>query len=518
MKSGHIHTRWLTQSLRDEAGIILAVCISAFVMPLDITVVSLALPAINRDLNITFAEQQAILSGYSVAFTLMIVLAGKLCEQLGVRRTFNYGWLGFALSSGAIAYVMHPAWLGMFRVLQGGAGAIVLISAAATATSPLFKGQRSRNVIALFTCSIGAGTALGPFAGAVALDLLDWRWIFLVNVPLFLIVMFLSREPMPRAGRAYKREAQTRNPLTAMPTIMLLASAVCAFFLFGTDAHEHTTSLILAPLLVACLGLFLYFERKSTTPIIDWKLFRIRQFVVVQLMAVAIGVAFWATLLFLPIFLQVGGDLGAVDAAKALLPSTAPLFVFPAVGAWLAGRVDLRTFFCIGIALIALGAALMIRAIDHPFSAWYMTAQFLSGAGAGLINSELTNQSVRAVPPDFASQASSANMAVRHIAFTLGTLVIAAVISIAIHHGLRDTGAGTANMPVGIASLIATGHFEAAKTALDSIGFDQSSEVIRRLYTNAIKYALTVSALFGITGLLIAAAALTRKEKTNDGK
>ena len=201
---------------------LVAVSIATFMVPLDITVVAVALPDIGRSLHASFAEIQWVVNAYTLTFGAFLLAGGSLADLLGRRRVFVVGLCLFTFSSLLCGFALNPLMLNLSRGAQG-IGAAFLFSAALALLAQEFQGRTRATVFSLWAAVLGMGIALGPLIGGAVTGWLGWKWAFLINVPIGVMTIALtllfkiqeSRDPNAR-GVDWVGLATSRLPAASL--------------------------------------------------------------------------------------------------------------------------------------------------------------------------------------------------------------------------------------------------------------------------------------------------------------
>jgi EmrB/QacA subfamily drug resistance transporter len=404
---------------------LLVVSTAVFMLPLDYTVVAVALHDIERDLHASFVDLQWVVNGYTLAFASFVLASGSLADLFGRRRVFMLGMLLFGASSLASGLAPTPLVLNLARGLLG-IGAALMYAACLPLLVVEFDGAERARAFGVFGAVVGIGAALGPFLGGIVVDRFGWRWAFLVNVPVIAVLLVLAR--------AYI--AESRNPAVDRVDWIGLASFTLACFCMfyavigGNDAGWTSVPIIAA--LALALALFIVFvaaELRVAQPMMDLRLFRDPTFVGANTTPVVLAVSFWSLFLYFPLYYQ--GVLGysPLQAGAAVLPFALPMFFMGPAGAWLAQRVPSNVLLAAGQLLVGLGAALML--VPEAGAGWraYAAGALLCGCGNGLINGEMNNVALSLVPVERSGMASGINGTARQVGIALGFAGLGAILS-----------------------------------------------------------------------------------------
>jgi EmrB/QacA subfamily drug resistance transporter len=417
-------------ALRSPTGrIALAATVAATSMvSLDATIVNVALPHIGDDLHADVTALQWVLTGYLLALASLILLGGALGDRLGRRRIFLVGTAWFAGASLLCGVAPSIGVLVAARILQGVGGALLTPGSLAILQSSFREGDRAAAVGAWSGLG-GIAGAIGPFVGGVLVDGPGWRWAFLINVPVAVLVIVFARAAVPETRDTH---AATRlDGRGAAYAVIALAIGTWALTEAGARGWGDGGVLAAAAAAIVATAGFVAHLRRTPDPLVPPALFRNRTFTVVNLGTVflyaAIGLAF-----FLVAYeLQVAAGWSALSAGLALLPTTALLLVLSARSGALAQRIGPRLQLTVG-PLVAGAGLLLLTRIDSP-TTW--TTDVLPGAlvfGLGLATfvAPLTATVMAAADPDHVSIASGVNNALARAAGLAGLAVVPVVAAL----------------------------------------------------------------------------------------
>lgn len=408
-----------------RARVVLAVAVLAsFVAFLDGTIVNVALPAISRELGGGLGTQQWVVDAYLITLGALMLVAGSISDAFGRILVLRIGLIGFAAASVAIALAPDPTLLIVARAVQGAAGAFLVPSSLALLTAT-FSGPAQARAIGQWTALTTVATFVGPLVGGLFVDLLSWRWAFLINVlPIALTLMLLPRmglQDTPRAGARI-------DWLGASLCTLGLGAAV--FALIEQPRLGWTSPAIWMPLAggVALFALFLLRQRTAAAPILPLDLFRVRTFWTGNLATAFVYAALSLNGFVVGIYLQQGAGLGATAAGLAGLPISILMVLLSARMGTLAGRWGARLFMTVG-PLVMAGGSLLLLTVAHEFSYWWqvLPGMIVFGLGLSITVSPLTAAILGSIEPARSGIASAVNNAVSRVA---GLLAVAAVSSI----------------------------------------------------------------------------------------
>jgi EmrB/QacA subfamily drug resistance transporter len=406
---------------------LVATILGSTVVFLDGTVVNVALPAIGGDLDAGLAGQQWVVEAYLLTMVSLLLVGGSLGDQLGRRRMFVAGLLGFGATSVLCALAPSDEFLVAARALQGIAGAL-LVPGSLAIVAATFEGAERGRAVGTWTAWTGIATVLGPAGGGALIGLLSWRAIFWVNLPLIAATVALTLHAVEesRDPDAFRGIDWTGIALSAAG----LGGPV--FALIEQPTHGWGDPLVWAPLLggIACFALFLLFEARARQPMLDLGLFRIRNFAVANLTTLAAYAGLIGGLFFVALFLQQVAGYSALEAGLATTPVSIMLFLLSPRFGRLASGTGPRLPMTAGPIVGGLGLLLMLRVGS---SADYVTevlpAILVFGLGLAATVAPLTATVLDSVEERRVGIASGVNNGVSRVAGLLAIAVLGAVIS-----------------------------------------------------------------------------------------
>lgn len=417
--------------------VLLATVLGSGAAFLDATVVTVALPRLGDDLGAGFSTLQWVLDGYLLALGSLVLVGGALADALGRRRVLLVGLGGFLVASLACGLAPGGGTLVAARVVQGAFAALLTPASLAVLATTFGPDERGRAIGAWSGLS-GVTTAVGPFVGGWLVDTASWRWVFLLNVPVLLVAVAVTRAAVPA----------DRGALAGLPLRRVLG----AVDLPGAALTVLGLGLLVGPLIeaarlpgwavavgalagLAVLAGFVAYERRAPRPMLPPGLFAIRTFAAANAVTFAVYAALAAASFLLTLVLQRALGWSALAAGASLVPITGTLLVLsPRVGAVLP-RVGPRPLLTAGPVLAAGGLALLSRV--GPGDAYVpdvLPGVTLLALGLSLVVAPVTTTVLADVPMQRQGVASGANNAVARVA---GLLAVAALPAAA---GLASTG------------------------------------------------------------------------------
>jgi EmrB/QacA subfamily drug resistance transporter len=409
---------WSTPQAR---GVVAAATLGSGLTLLDGSVVNVALRTMGDDLDASLSQLQWITNGYFLSLASLILLGGSLGDRLGRRRVFVIGTVWFAVASLLCGVAPNAEVLIAARVLQGVGGALLTPGSLAMIQGAFRAEDRSR-AIGAWSGLGGIAAALGPLVGGLLVDHASWRWIFLINLPLAVLTVWLAQRWVP----------ETRDP-RAQGRFDLAGAALASLALAGTtwaltDAGGSTTPWAAGIGLLAAVG-FLVVERRVADPMVPLGLFADRTFSAANAMTLVVYAALGAMLFFLVLQLQTVSGYTALEAGLATLPITACMLGLAARGGALAERIGPRIPMTFGPLVMAAGTLLLLD-VGADVSWWRDVLPGLTvfGLGLALMVAPLTATVLAAAPDEEAGIASGINNAVARA----GSLLAVAALPMAV--------------------------------------------------------------------------------------
>ena len=474
---------------------LLLVCIAAFMLLLDITVVSVALPSIQRDLHASLPDLQWVSAAYALVLAVLLLPAATLGDRLGRRRLFLVGLVIFTAGSLACALATTALALEVFRALQGVGGAVLF----ATGTPLLraeFSGAALARALGVFGATLGGASAIGPLVGGVLTETLGWRSIFFVNLPIgvaaFAIGLVRLRESRnPAGGRAD----------WVGTALIIVALTALMFALIRGNGMGWTSPAILALFATAAVsfaGFVTYELRIAAAPMADLRLFRRRSFAVTGFVAFAISATVIGTITYLSLYVQNTLRYSAVQGGLRLLPMFLASFTVALLTGRLIGKVGMRVL--LGVAMAAAAAGLASMAHLTATSTWLvlLPGLILAGIGLGITSTGLASAALSAVEPARAGMATGLTNTLRQVGTATGVAVFGALYASRVTAAtLRDLAGPTASP--------GTAHRLAAAVA--SGAGTRVAAAVPPAARGAVTHAAHAGTASGLNDVLLAAAA-----------
>jgi MFS family permease len=358
------------------------VCAATAMLMLDIAVVNTALSRIAEDLDAGLGGLQWVVDAYTLALAATVLTFGSLADRFGRRRLFTAGLALFTLASAACAASTGIDALVAARAVQG-VGAAIMFAVSLAILADAFPGAKERaGALAAYGATIGAAFAIGPLVGGALTSGLDWQWIFLVNIPLGIACVWITRVHVRES-----RDPRARR--VDVPGQVALGS-----------------------------GLFL----------LVLALFRNPNFAGAQVAALAISATFFAIFLYVTLYLQQVLGLTAIEAGLVYLPATIVIFLVSGATSALGEKISARVMVAGGLALVAIGMGLMtIAGTDSSWTA-LMPGFLVAAVGTGLFNPAVTAVALGSAPIEQSGLAAGVNDTFRQAGIAIGVAGLGALV------------------------------------------------------------------------------------------
>ncbi|EMD28078.1 DHA2 family efflux MFS transporter permease subunit [Amycolatopsis azurea] len=358
-----------------EGAVLALACSGSFVVILDATIVSVALPAIRFGLGFSSGALTWVVNAYTLAFAGFLLLGGRLCDEFGVRRMFVLGMSLFTVARLAAGLAASPETLLVARTVQGFGGALLMPVTLSLLTTTFTEPERRARALGTWSAVGAAGAAAGPVIGGLLTQWAGWRWVFFVSVPIG-VVAVLAATVLPPRDRS-----RPRGRLDVLGAVLSTAGLVgVVYAVMGSSADGWGSGSVLSPLLggLVLLGVFLLHQHRwADEPLVALGIFRLRSVSSGNVVIFLLGLGFLASPILLSLYLQDVHGYSPLRAGLAYLPVGVAMFA----GAQTAGGLSVRlgprraTTLCCAIGAAGLAG---VAALTGPHAS-YVVSVLLPG-------------------------------------------------------------------------------------------------------------------------------------------
>ncbi|MGZ8688237.1 MAG: DHA2 family efflux MFS transporter permease subunit, partial [Gaiellaceae bacterium] len=390
-------TRWLA---------LLVLCAGSLMIVLDTTIVNVALPSIREDLGFSETSLAWVVNAYLLTFGGFLLLGGRLGDLFGHRRLFLIGIAVFTVASVGCGLAGSQAFLIGARAVQGLGGAVVSAVALSLMMTLFTEPAERAKAMGVFGFVAAGGGSIGVLLGGILTDVLDWHWIFLVNVPIGVAVYVVSLRLLPSArGPATTARLDIAGSVTVTSSLMLAVYAIVNGNDTGWTSAETLGLLAAAAVL---LVVFIAVELRVSAPLVPLGLFRLRNVTTANIAGVLWAAAMFAWFFLSALYLQLVLGYSPLQVGLAFLPGNLVMGALSiGLSAKLVLRFGIRPPLVVGLSLAAIGLLLFARApVDGNFVVDVLPSMILLGLGAGMAFNPVLLAAMSDVEPSEAGLAS----------------------------------------------------------------------------------------------------------------
>ena len=496
-----MHRKWWTLAV---------VCIAIFMLLLDITVVNVALPEIQRDLNADFSHLQWVVDAYALTLAALLLTAGSLADRYGRRLIFVGGLVLFVAASLLCGFATTPTMLDIARGLQGIGGAGMFATSLALLAQE-FEGKERATAFAIWGATTGLAVAIGPLVGGALVDGIGWEWIFFINVPIGAFCLWI----------AMAKGRETRDPSQGgvdLPGVVTFSAALfCLVFALIRGNAEGWGSALIVGLLVASVVLFAAFviaERRVANPMFDLSLFRKPTFTGASIVAFSLSASMFAMFLYITLYMQNVLDYSALETGLRFLPLSLLSFFAAAASGRATERLPVRWFMAGGLLLVAGGLLLMQGVTVDSEWTTLLGGFILAGTGIGMVNPPLASTAIGVVRPQQSGMASGINTTFRQVGIATGIAALGAVFQARVESRLDERLAGTpfAGRTDQLSEAIASGGSNQVLGAVPPEFRPRLEAAANDAFISGLNDILLLGMLVAIAGAISAVALIRRRD------
>jgi EmrB/QacA subfamily drug resistance transporter len=488
---------------------LLAACTATFMLLLDITIVNVALPDIQKDLGSSFSDLQWVIDAYALMLASLLLTAGSLGDILGRRLVFAGGLVLFTAASLTCALATSPLFLNLARGAQGIGGAIMFATSLALIAQE-FHGRERGTAFGIWGATVGFAVAVGPLVGGGLTEGLGWQWIFYINLPIGLVTLLVTLLRVPEAHQRFEATIDWIGVATFSGALFLLVFALIR----GNDAGWSSAQIVaLFAGSVALLLVFVLAERVQEHPMFDLRLLRIPTFTGGAVVAFTLAASMFAMFLYLTLYLQNVLGVSPLGAGLRFLPLSMISFVVAGLSGPLSVRVPVRLF--LGGGLVLTGIALLLMHGLTSASGWtaLLPGFCVAGVGIGLVNPPLASVAVGVVEPRMSGMASGISNTFRQVGVATGIAGLGAILQARVTTRVEDALRGVSGIDVSrVAHSVATGSTKQAIASAPVGARAAIAHAARTAFISGLNEILLVAAIVAFSGAVLGFALVRRRD------
>jgi EmrB/QacA subfamily drug resistance transporter len=413
---------------RVNANAVLAVvAIAQFMVVLDATVVNVALPTIKVDVGFSEQSLSWVLNAYTLIFGGFLLLGGRLADRLGRRRLFVVGIALFSGASLICGLSQSEGMLLVARGLQGLGGAMVSPAALSIILTTFKEGTERNRALAVWGAIAGAGGAVGLLLGGLIVQVLSWRWVFFINVPIGAVVLALAPRIVPES----RSEAAAEGGYDAEGAVAItLGTIALVFTLIKADSWGWTSARTLAgfAIAVALIAAFVLIERRQSDPLIPLRIFSNRSLAASDTTMLVVAAALFGVFYFCTLYLQQVLGFSALKTGIAYLPLTLTLVGASALASRFVDRFTPKPVLVAGLLVSTVGFGLLTRIVGHgDYASHVLPAIIVLGVGLGTSFVPITIAATNGVAGGDSGLASGLLNTTQQVGGSLGLAILSSV-------------------------------------------------------------------------------------------
>ena len=406
--------------------VLVLICFAQFMVVLDATVVNVALPSIQKDLNMSEANLQWVVNAYTLVFGGFLLLGGRVGDLLGRKRFFLAGLVVFTVASLLDGLAQSEGMLIGSRALQGLGAAFISPAALAIISTTFKEGAERAKALAVWAAIAIGGSAVGLVLGGALTQWLSWPWIFFINVPVGIAVFFLSLRLVPESRDEHAHRAfDVAGAVSVTGGLMALVYAIVQAQQKGWGSAQTIITFAVAAILL--VG-FVFIELRAKAPLVRLSIFRVRSLSTANVVMFLVASGLFAMFFFNSLYIQRVLGYGPLKAGVAFLPFTAGIMVSAGLASRFAPRVGVRPVAAIGMVVSVVGMLLLTRLpVDGSYVADVLPAIVLTSLGMGAVFMPLTLVATTGLKDEDQGLASGLFNTSQQIGGALGLAVLSTV-------------------------------------------------------------------------------------------
>ena len=492
---------------RWQALIVLAV--SLLVISVGNTILNVALPTIQTELDASSSELQWIVDGYLLVYAGLLLAAGTLGDRFGRRRALVTGLVVFAAGSVLAALSDSSSALIGSRALMG-VGAAGIMPTTLSILTNVFPDSERPKAIAIWSAVAGMGVAIGPITGGWMIEHLDWRWIFLFNLPAIAACLIGAMVLVPESRDPGRPKLDV---VGALLSIAGLSALVWGLIEAPERGWTSATTLGVMAAGAAVLAVFALWERRVAQPMLELGVFRNRRFSAASASITFVYFSLMGVMYFLTSYLQSVLGHSALEAGYLMLPIAAGLVISAKAAVELTGRLGTKVVVASGLGVVAAALGFVTGYDTSTSDATLCVTLGLMGLGMGLAIAPATESIMGSLPREKAGIGSAMNDVVREVGGTLGVAVLGSALASAYASAMDGAATG---LPAGAAGT-ATESVGGAHAVAAEVGGSSGAELVaaaNQAFVDAMSTTAGIAAAIAVAGALVAALFLPARGRT----
>ncbi|MHB2027397.1 MAG: MFS transporter [Acidimicrobiales bacterium] len=413
-------------SRRQRQAVLVICCLSLFIVGIDVTIVNVALPSIQRSFHASVSGLQWTIDAYTLVLACLLMFSGSLADRVGRRRIFQVGLSLFSIGSLLCSVAPGLGWLVAFRALQAVGGSMLNPVAMSIIVNTFTDPKERARAIGVWGSVFGLSLALGPVIGGFLVTEIGWRSIFWINVPVGIAAIVLTQlfVPESKAGRA--RRFDPPGQILVILSLALVTYGIIEGPSRGWSSPEIVSIFILSAIAILTL---IIIESRRREPLIDTRFFRSVPFSGANVIAAIAFGALGGFLFLNTLYLQDVRGYSALQAGLLTLPMAFMLFIFAQLSGRLVASRGPRLSLSVAGLPLAMGAFLLASLSTHTSLDYLIVAYAIFGVGYGLVNPPITNTAMSGMPLEQAGVAGAIASTSRQVGSSLGVAIIGSLVA-----------------------------------------------------------------------------------------
>lgn len=482
---------------------LLTLIVGTFVSVLDVSIVNIAIPDMEKEFGVSTIDIQWITTAYSLTLGVLVPASGWLGDRIGSRRIYLISLIGFAAASGLCGLAWNLESMIVFRILQAIPGGVLPV-VVLTMVYQLVPPQDIGKAMGVYGLGVVVAPTTGPTLGGWLVEYWDWRWIFFINIPVCLLGALAAATALTEFPIPPRRGFDVPGFIAIAASLSMLLLALTKGPDWGWKSYEV---LILLTAGVLCAALFVVIELEVDEPLLEVRLFTVTPLVISLILLVTLFVGLFAVLFYIPLFLQTGQGVQPFDAGLILLPEALVMAVFTPISGLLYDKIGPRWPTTIGLLVAALGAWLMAGITPDTPNGEIIWWTCVRAAGNGLAMMCIFAAGLSILPAHLVSAGGALNNVAQRVASALGLALIVALETSTRAQLTHDRAAmiPPATLPV------------TDRVAMYGIWRELQLESLTDAYGNVFLVIAVATALGALSGIWLRMPKLEGRSGTDDG-